>query len=484
MEMDKRIQLMFFLGFAGVVFGLAPTTRAALYTVHFQGIVDRVTAADALDGSVAVGDEFTGSYTFDTATAPEDTGPGSADYKFTGTAQRFTVTVGNYTWRSTDYWTCAVYNNSSGRDGFDENYDYIEVEQTAGPALPHDTYFALQFDLSTTRNLSAITSTQVPRTIPNPSLCETNYLSIGGGRDDSGVIRNIRGYFVAPVVDTSLTLAYVGSISEPGRAFRVNNTYTGAGKSYGGWFQSAGAEGRGMYARSKSTAGGASTYGGFFYAAGPHGRGLFGQTAGSKGMAIKGWASNTGNVQNYGGHFCAAGRQGIGVYGWAESRADAVNYGGHFQADGGKGIGVYAVGGPDGAAGEFAGDLKIARAGSALVFPDGSRQTRAAAGSGSAAAVIGAGATPAYDSGWINTPYTPGPATYSKTLVHGLGGNIDHYLVDLQYKVSGFGSAAMENKGLGETFYYSSLTASDITVFAPKSALDFYVAVRVRMWRY
>jgi hypothetical protein len=188
---------------------------------------------------------------------------------------------------------------------------------------------------------------------------------------------------MAPAGRAQLTLPYEGSVSEAGEAFRVNNTYTGTTRSYGGYFQAAGAEGRGVYGRCTNTVPDVNTYGGFFYAAGPKGRGVFGQSAGGQeGIGVKGWASNAGDVQNFGGHFCATGLQGIGVYGWAENLADTVNYGGYFQADGVFGIGIYAIGGPSGYAGQFEGDIKITGAGKGIVFPDGTKLATAGAGGG------------------------------------------------------------------------------------------------------
>lgn len=278
----------------------------------------------------------------------------------------------------------------------------------------------------------------------------------------------------------SLTLPYEGSISEPGQAFRINNTYAGSGKSYGGYFEAAGAEGRGLYARSTNTATDLNTYGGFFYAAGPNGRGAFGQSAGSGGMGVKGWASNNGNVQNFGGHFCATGLQGIGVYGWAESIADAVNYGGYFQADGGQGVGVYAIGGPKGSAGLFEGDIKIAGWGNGIVFPDGSRQTTAAGSSATGEVTAPCGCpAPAYDSGWVDLTWTK-----SKALTHGLGGNLDDYVVDVQLKRNNMiGEQYITNWRVGSDFYYDRLTTNTLTVYGPDAAgADFAAWVRVRIW--
>ena len=44
-----------------------------------------------------------------------------------------------------------------------------------------------------------------------------------------------------------LVLPYYGKVYEPGKALWVSNTYTGSEKSYGGFFYSAGAEGRGVF---------------------------------------------------------------------------------------------------------------------------------------------------------------------------------------------------------------------------------------------
>ncbi len=58
--------------------------------------------------------------------------------------------------------------------------------------------------------------------------------------------------------------------------------------------------------------------------------------------AVRGEATGTGNVTNYGGYFQAAGMGGRGVYGAATStEAGAANYGGFFEAAGSNGRGVY-----------------------------------------------------------------------------------------------------------------------------------------------
>jgi hypothetical protein len=280
-----------------------------------------------------------------------------------------------------------------------------------------------------------------------------------------------------------LVLPYDNWVSEAGKAFKITNTYTGTDISYGAYFQADGAQGRGVYARATSTVPDVNTYGGFFYAAGPQGRGVLGQSAGAKGIGVKGWASNDGNVQNYGGHFCATGARGIGVYGWAESTSDAENYGGMFVADGVRGIGVVAEGGPNGLAAQFNGDVLISGQGNGIVFPDGTKQTTAATnGDGGSSATCAA--KPAYDSGWVSTPLGSPAQTFQKQLTHGLGGNVDDYVVDLQMKRSTIvGPQPPTNQGIGTTFYYSSLTTTSITVNGPGSAIDAGTYLRVRIWR-
>jgi hypothetical protein len=90
----------------------------------------------------------------------------------------------------------------------------------------------------------------------------------------------------------------------------------------------------------------------------------------------------------------------------------------------------------------------------------------------------------AYDSGWIPTPLGSPAQTYSTTLAHGLGGNVDDYVVDLQKSFSGIAGPDVMNKGIGNTFYYSHLTASSITVSGPYSAIDAFTSFRVRIWVY
>ena len=91
---------------------------------------------------------------------------------------------------------------------------------------------------------------------------------------------------------------------------------------------------------------------------------------------------------------------------------------------------------------------------------------------------------PAYDSGWIATPFGSPSAFYTRTLPHGLGGNVDDYVVDLQMSVSGIAGPNLSNQGLGTVYSYNFLNAQRISVTAPFSAIDLVTSVRVRIWVY
>jgi hypothetical protein len=59
--------------------------------------------------------------------------------------------------------------------------------------------------------------------------------------------------------------------------------------------------------------------------------------------AVRGEASGTGNIANFGGQFIAQGDTGRGIRAAALSTADAINYGGYFEANGVRGRGVFGL---------------------------------------------------------------------------------------------------------------------------------------------
>ena len=79
----------------------------------------------------------------------------------------------------------------------------------------------------------------------------------------------------------------------------------------------------------------------------------FSITNNGSGLAIRGLATNTGDLINYGGYFEAKGSEGRGVYG------EAPYIGVKAKATGDDGLGVYAEGGANGYAGCFVGNVVI-----------------------------------------------------------------------------------------------------------------------------
>lgn len=91
---------------------------------------------------------------------------------------------------------------------------------------------------------------------------------------------------------------------------------------------------------------------------------------------------------------------------------------------------------------------------------------------------------PAYDSGWITTPFGSPGQSYAQTLMHNLGGDAGDYVVYLQRKVSGIAGLNLSNQGLGTTFSYNFLTDHSVNVSAPYSAIDALTSIRIRIWVY
>ncbi len=90
---------------------------------------------------------------------------------------------------------------------------------------------------------------------------------------------------------------------------------------------------------------------------------------------------------------------------------------------------------------------------------------------------------PTYDSGWVDMPKI-GPNPYATTLTHNLGGNVDDYVLDLQYKTSGPTETNVTNAGIGNTFHYSQLTATSVKLTGPISPKSVTVSLRLRIWVY
>jgi len=129
-------------------------------------------------------------------------------------------------------------------------------------------------------------------------------------------------------------------------------THTGSFRNYGGYFTASGSSGFGVYGEASGSdgvgvVGDGKSLGGWFLASnssgvgvwgsssGSDGSGIFGTATGPSGIGVSGWASNTGDVPNYGGYFTASGSNSRGVYG------EAPYSGLHGRAWGSNGRGVY-----------------------------------------------------------------------------------------------------------------------------------------------
>jgi len=114
-------------------------------------------------------------------------------------------------------------------------------------------------------------------------------------------------------------------------------------QSYGGYFETLGKSGIGVFALARSSEN-VVNYGGMFWAQGEHGRGVWGKTTGEFGWGVTG---------------VAYGERGRAVYGEAYNDGDCENYGGYFISRGKYGRGIYVMGGLDGYAAEFRGNVQV-----------------------------------------------------------------------------------------------------------------------------
>jgi hypothetical protein len=91
---------------------------------------------------------------------------------------------------------------------------------------------------------------------------------------------------------------------------------------------------------------------------------------------------------------------------------------------------------------------------------------------------------PAYDSGWV--PIALGSQV---ELTHNIGGNVDNYVVNIQFKdagmfgVNNLGHGGLEDAGSYLGAYYHNLTTTSIKVYRLNNAIN-APEVRVRIWVY
>jgi hypothetical protein len=90
---------------------------------------------------------------------------------------------------------------------------------------------------------------------------------------------------------------------------------------------------------------------------------------------------------------------------------------------------------------------------------------------------------PNYDSGWVSID-----TGELLTLTHGLGGNVDNYVVDMQFK--GTEEFGIHNAGIGglhvgfpKGVHWMKLTTSSLEVWRHPTD-DYTEQVRIRIWVY
>lgn len=147
---------------------------------------------------------------------------------------------------------------------------------------------------------------------------------------------------------------YFESAGENGSGVYGIATKTGVAFASGGYFESAsdfgsgitgvsnGMNGVGVYGMALQL-GDLYTKGGYFSSQADNGFGVYGVTPGKYGRAIYGFSSNTGDYRNYGAYLEAAGKNAIAVYGEAQATGEASNVGGKFIAKGQGGKGVWGI---------------------------------------------------------------------------------------------------------------------------------------------
>jgi hypothetical protein len=231
--------------------------------------------------------------------------------------------------------------------------------------------------------------------------------------------------------------------------------------NYGGYFETASTSGTGVRGIATATTG--STYGiyGRSYSTGTDSRGVYGRSYATVGVTygVYGWSNSA---------------QGTGVKGyapqngvWGEASAGSGTTNGVYAlSHSSMGRALYAENTAGGYAGYFVGDVNIT---GDLTVTGGS-----------------AFPTPAYDSDWVTIA-----AGATTTLTHGLGGDPEDYVVDLEFQAYDMGINGMALGGdvRGDPvddvygFYWQELNASTVQV-RKGSAMYPGDEFRVRIWTY
>jgi hypothetical protein len=120
----------------------------------------------------------------------------------------------------------------------------------------------------------------------------TNSLNLGSGTEDVMTIKNGNVGIGATSPDEKLTVLNgtikASTSASAGKAISGYATNAGVNINYGGYFESAGQDGIGVYGWGKDT-GDVDNYGGRFKASGTYGKGVLGNALGSHGIGVFGW---------------------------------------------------------------------------------------------------------------------------------------------------------------------------------------------------
>ena len=188
---------------------------------------------------------------------------------------------------------------------------------------------------------------------PNPTVTRLQGRSVSNAAPSSGQVLKWDGSAWAPAADIGLTLPFSGVASVSGATFQVANT-AASGATYGGWFESTGTSGVGVYGRVAATTG--TTYGVYGESRSTSGRGVYGWAAATtgttygvygesrstSGRGVFGLATAT-NGTTFGVYGQSSSPDGRGVYGWAIATT-GTSYGVYGQSESTQGFGGYFVG--------------------------------------------------------------------------------------------------------------------------------------------
>jgi hypothetical protein len=189
---------------------------------------------------------------------------------------------------------------------------------------------------------------------------DTSSAIFGQSNATSGGAYGVTAYSTAP--SGGGVYGHAGAYEGPAYGvYGKSSSSTGGHGVYGHATASQGAT-YGVYGKSDSSTGGYGVYGEASATTPDTSNnmtyGVYGRSRSPAGVGVYGFASASSGV-TYGGFFKNYSPWGIGVKGFAAATTQGESYGGWFSSNGLQGIGVYAIGGVEGYAGVFRGNVAI-----------------------------------------------------------------------------------------------------------------------------